>query len=247
MTMQIKLKKIRQKIDQIDKDLIFLLENRMALVKKVSEIKKDNPNICFVKAVREAEMVNNLMNSTNKISKITIFQIWRQIISLSLQTERSFSVNLFLDSKTIEKDKRLVREYFSALSKINIFDTKYLEKNTHKVEDIIICDRSNLDQFKFLLKNPNYKIFARLPDIDPDNSQTSNLNAIAKVEDHLEDLERVIISSKEKININNKTKFIKISYDNSDYYVYELGQKEYLNIKDKYQILIFGGFTEVFT
>ena len=74
------LTKIRNNIDKIDKKIISLLEKRLDEVSKVSKLKHLEPDICFIKNTREVDMIKNLINITDKIPPITIFQIWRSKI-----------------------------------------------------------------------------------------------------------------------------------------------------------------------
>ncbi|MBL6621376.1 MAG: chorismate mutase [Rickettsiales bacterium] len=245
--MQKKLDQIRDKIDKIDKEIICQLEDRLNLVKEVSKLKQENLNICFIKAKREAEMVKNLITSTNKISSVTIFQIWRQIISLSLQTEREFEVNFYSSNIDNDNNIRIIREYFSALTKINKYNNKSLLKNTHKAEDVIILDKKDNEQYEFLLKNQDFKIFARLPDIDPSKNYQSSLNAIAKLDVNVDDFENIIILSSQKIGEECLKSCCKINIAKQKFCIYELTKNQYKKLKNKYEIKLIGGFSEVFT
>lgn len=245
--MQKKLNQIRDKIDKIDKEIIYQLENRLNLVQEVSKLKQENLGICFIKAKREAEMVKNLIASTDKISSITIFQIWRQIISLSLQTEREFEINLYSSEINIERNIRIIREYFSALTKINKCNNKSFLTKDHKAEDVIISDKKDAEQYKFLLENQDFKIFARLPDISSSKNSQSDLNAIAKLDFNINDFENIIILSFKKIIEEGIKSCCEINITKQRFYIYELAKNQYNKMKNKYEIRLIGGFSEVFT
>jgi len=245
--MQKKLDHIRDKIDKIDKEIIYQLENRLNLVQEVSKLKQENLNICFIKAKREAEMVKNLIASTDKISAVTIFQIWRQIISLSLQTEREFEVNFYSSNIDNDNNIRIIREYFSALTKINIYDNKSLLKKAHKAEDVIILDKKDAEQYEFLLENQDFKIFARLPDVNSLKNPQSNLNAIAKLDFNIDDFENIIILSANKLIEGDLKICHEINITKQRFYICELAKNQYKKIKNKYEIKLIGGFSEVFT
>ena len=91
-----KLKKLRAEIDDIDKQIVKLIENRMKVSVKVGELKKEN-NIPVFDAEREKELIEEKIKLLkNKDLSNLIITIYNDIMSVS----KSLQKNL------IEKDNK---------------------------------------------------------------------------------------------------------------------------------------------
>ena len=59
------LQDLRSEIDKIDNQMIELLGQRMAIVSRVGELKKNNNEKFFIKSNREADMIKDLIKKIN--------------------------------------------------------------------------------------------------------------------------------------------------------------------------------------
>lgn len=76
-----RMKRIRSKIDSIDRHIIKLIEERSLLAKKIGNHKKKN-NLCLVDKKREKEVLNNIKKEAIHLglSSGVIVGIFKKII-----------------------------------------------------------------------------------------------------------------------------------------------------------------------
>ncbi|MFZ8864973.1 MAG: chorismate mutase [Rickettsiales bacterium] len=244
--MKEKLNKIRQEIDLIDCQMIKLLEERIALVKKVGQIKSSNCEISFIKADREFAMLVNLLSQSQHIPQQIIIAIWRLIISFSLQHEKKFAVNCF--SANIEKAKRLIREYFSALTQINFSPSL---NSKFGVQDLLVFERSDQKLYKYLYINNQYKIFTNLPDLNGDEREffyLSNLLVAAKIMLDTITYDIAIIAVPQQLaeQITEKIFLTEIEINAEIFYICEVKKKIYNSLKKEPHISLLGGYASDF-
>ncbi len=77
---------IRQKIDDIDNEILNLFAKRFSLVKEIGEIKKQK-NATIKDVQREEEKLNSLIKNTQGIPEAFIRDIWQRIFSESYRLE----------------------------------------------------------------------------------------------------------------------------------------------------------------
>lgn len=243
--MKEKLDKVRHQIDIIDYKIIALLESRISLVQQVAQIKSANNELSYIKPNREAEMMRKLIKHSEKIPAQVVISMWRLIISFSLQHEKEFRANYYGQDK--EKVTRLIREYFSTLTKVN--NVEKLDDNFND-EDLLIFANKEKDMFEFLLKNQEYKIFANLPDIKEGHTyfKLSNILAAAKIKSETIAFDRAITAipgllgedfEGELLSKKNKVKDVY-------YNIYDLSKTNYtklmLSPKKQGNIALLGGY-----
>lgn len=83
-----KLKEYRVEINQVDQELLKLFRKRLAIVRKVGELKKKN-NLLVVDKKRERELLGFLQNEGEKlgIRKEFIRKIWKTLFKESYLLE----------------------------------------------------------------------------------------------------------------------------------------------------------------
>ncbi len=94
-----KLAKVRSRIDEVDKKLLELLNDRTNLILQVAEIKKQNTLPLNEKALtvydpqREKELLDKLYSENflikGKLSKVDIEAIWSEILQVSRRMQQS--------------------------------------------------------------------------------------------------------------------------------------------------------------
>ncbi len=83
------LKKLRQKIDSLDSQLLALIETRINIVKKIKQVKQQN-NLNIKDELREDKLLQNLImqGETKGIRKEIITKIWKSLFELSYEIEK---------------------------------------------------------------------------------------------------------------------------------------------------------------
>jgi|GEM_PF-2823817 len=251
--MKEKLQKIRESIDSVDNKIIELLEERMGYVKQVAELKADNPNISYIRADREVDMLKKLLDIESNLPPQIIIQIWRLIISMSLQEERSFSIIANCEEAKQEYLKRLVREYFSSLTNVE-FVSDFTKPEL--IQDLIACQSADAKQYEFLLRNKGYKIFTRLPDLNNEREifELSDVHVIAAISEEVISFDRAIIAVLEgKLDAGSDVRQVvkEIEVQGRKYGIYDVAKTDFFELKesqaDSLIIEFLGGYVESFT
>ena len=117
------LQALRDEIDKIDDQMVVLLAQRMAVILKVGELKKNNHDKFFIRSSREADMIKNLIKKSEKnFPKSLIVNIWRKIITAANMQEQPLHIAIH-NPKNISDYSYLVREYYSDAVPFTIFDS----------------------------------------------------------------------------------------------------------------------------
>jgi chorismate mutase/prephenate dehydratase len=116
------LQAIRGEIDAIDEKIISLLEERMKIISKVAELKKNHQEKFFIRANREADMIKNLVKKTNLFPKAIVVDMWRKIITAANMHEQRLQVGIH-NPRNISDYSYLIREYYSDIVPILNFDS----------------------------------------------------------------------------------------------------------------------------
>ncbi len=167
----------RQQIDEIDEKIISLLVQRMTVIAKVGELKKNNQEKFFIRANREADMIKNLVKKSGELlPKSTIINIWRKIITTANMHEQPLQIAIHNPLKNSAYNY-LVKEYYSDLVPLHDLDSANnvilaLEKNQAQIA-IFVLPKINDEEKKEDLKETwwislannrsGLKIFAKLP------------------------------------------------------------------------------------
>jgi chorismate mutase len=114
---------LREEIDQIDNQIISLLMQRMNVITRVGELKKNNQEKFFIRSNREADMIKDLVKkSGNILPKTTIISIWRKIITTANIHEQPLAIAIH-NPKNIPDYDYLVKEYYNELVPLQNFDS----------------------------------------------------------------------------------------------------------------------------
>lgn len=117
------LQSLRSEIDKIDEQLVSLLDQRMEVVLKVGELKKNNQEKFFIRSNREADMIKDLIKKVGpNFPKSTIVHIWRKIITAANMQEQPLRVAIH-NPKNISDFDYLVKEYYSDEVPLAHFDS----------------------------------------------------------------------------------------------------------------------------
>lgn len=114
---------LRQDIDKIDDQIISLLKDRMEVVTKVGELKKNSQEKFFIRSNREADMIKNLVEkSKGVLSSATIIGIWRKIITAANMHEQALCIAIHNPCDVVDYTY-LVQEYYNDSVPIRNFDS----------------------------------------------------------------------------------------------------------------------------
>jgi hypothetical protein len=114
---------LREEINQIDNQIISLLMQRMNIITRVGELKKNNQEKFFIRSNREADMIKDLVKkSGNILPKTTIISIWRKIITTANIHEQPLAIAIH-NPKNIPDYDYLVKEYYNELVPLQNFDS----------------------------------------------------------------------------------------------------------------------------
>jgi len=182
--------KYRDKIDTIDNNILDLLEKRIDVVQEVGRLKTSHTNgNSFIRPGREAIMLRRISDRfDDRISKASVAQMWRIIISSAINIEENTCVStLFLSGN--EECYWLAREYFGTFTKMNQKPTimevlRDLYSKDATVGVIPIDDENSARPWWSRICDEENKprIFAKLPFIQLAESQKSPLFALGYVD-----------------------------------------------------------------
>jgi chorismate mutase len=114
---------LRQEIDKIDSQILSLFEQRMRIISEVGRLKTDSNDKFFIRSAREADMIKNLISKPeNPFPKSAIISIWRKIITVANMHEQPLNIAIH-NPKNISDYEYLVREYYSDIVPISMFDS----------------------------------------------------------------------------------------------------------------------------
>lgn len=222
------LEESRRRIDEIDKELVKLFEERMNTVVDVAKYKKEN-NIEVLNTKREAQVVENAINNLkNKDYSEEIADFFNHIMDISKNFQRKAiadkAINLIKEKYTIDlvesanKIGYIDKINHLSIDAMNLYFSKELEIiKFDEYEDILKAVSNGEIDFAFLaLDNAGdghiAKMYSLLETYDDVYIKDKfvvddNLNVINKNKsDKLEDLNKFIILGKDKYFCKDCTK-----------------------------------------
>lgn len=188
----------RKSIDEIDGKIIDLLKKRLKIVEQVGEYKQLNEvdkSPIFLRPGREADMLRSLINTAkDTYSPAVIANIWRNIISFSLNTEQEMGISVYN-----EQDYWLSREYFGSFSKITKHETseEAIKAVSENSSQIVVF---SIDNDKWWLNlPPDIKIFARIPFVEGEDKRHAFAAAKVAPEKTSDNTSLLLVKNTEKI------------------------------------------------
>ena len=114
---------LRGEIDAIDNQIISLLNQRMQVISKVGELKKNHQEKFFIRSNREADMIKELVKkSGDSFSKSAIVSIWRKIITNANMHEQELNIVIH-NPRNIAQYTYLVKEYYNDIVPLRTHDS----------------------------------------------------------------------------------------------------------------------------
>ncbi|MBL6785670.1 MAG: chorismate mutase [Rickettsiales bacterium] len=200
------LAQFREKINQLDDEIIKILEERQKIVNQVSKLKAENISASFLMPKREKEMLARLKSSSSSIPQELIQYIWRGIISFSLFSEKDFKIN---KSHITSEDE--LTKYFAAI--IPIINHVNIEETLHNFEkhneDIIILSYQETIKHHKLLLNKQLVCFKKF--------EKDEALAFAKITQNYLDDEKFLLLGK----LEKSDKTAKLIYQDKNFDLFE--------------------------
>ena len=206
------IQKFRAEIDAIDGQIISLFQQRMQVVEKVSEFKKNNLEKFFIKSSREADMIKELVSkASDNFPKSIIVNIWRKIITAANMREQKLNIAIH-NPKNISDYSYLVREYYGDIvpffnhdSATNIIAE--IEKNQVNIGIFALPNNENEENsenwwINLANNRTGLKVFAKIPFVEF-VSVEKNYNKIQLV--------AVAIKEAEKSNSDNSLFYVELN------------------------------------
>ncbi|MDX2082602.1 MAG: chorismate mutase [Rickettsiales bacterium] len=234
---EVTLEMLRQDIDNIDNKIIALLNQRMKVIDRVGELKKNNHENFFIRAAREADMIKELIKkSDGNFPHSAIVGIWRKIIAAANMHEQKIKIALH-NPKNIADYFYLLREYYFDAVPIYTHDSATnivsdLEKNEAQIGVFALPKNNNEDFDKSditenwwigLANNKSgIKIFAKIPFLEVDNKLGNNDNKI--------NLVALAIKAAERSKQDNSLFYLEVKKEISRSQVSEIFAKQNLTI-----------------
>ncbi len=219
------LQDLRSEIDKIDNQMIELLGQRMAIVSRVGELKKNNNEKFFIKSNREADMIKDLIKKSNSnFPKSAIINIWRKIITAANMHEQPLNIAIH-NPKNISDYAYLVKEYYNMEVPISFHDSVAtiaieMEKGETQIGifALPLARDNNSDKSDFsenwwinLANNKlGIKIFAKIPFVDSDKIDLVAV-AIKEAEKSSDDNSLIYIEVDKEISKNQVLSALKES------------------------------------
>ncbi|GDX36700.1 hypothetical protein LBMAG18_12110 [Alphaproteobacteria bacterium] len=117
------LQEIRFEIDKIDNQIVDLIKQRMSIIPRVIDLKKNYDEKFYIKSARESDMIKNLVNTVEgNYLKQAIAGIWRKIICVANMKEQILRIGIH-NPCSIGDYEYLVKEYFLPNLDIINFDS----------------------------------------------------------------------------------------------------------------------------
>ena len=212
------IKILREKIDEIDSQIIDLIKQRTEVVVNISKFK---PKGLAIRTGREAEVLRKILSKKPDIfPKKAFIRVWRELLSAYSQLQSSYSIGLCAPSHSVGYWD-IARDYFGSASKIILYKSPkaLLQKISDDHTIIGVLPHPQNDQVTDWWKNigvgsnEQTNIIARLPYGGKSEDQFEELEAIAVAsfpsEKSGKDRSWVIIEFNRKKSIDYLMKIIK--------------------------------------
>ncbi|NBV07124.1 MAG: hypothetical protein EBS06_07840 [Proteobacteria bacterium] len=207
---------LRQEIDDVDDKIIQLLKQRMQIINRVGDLKKNSNERFFIRANREADMIKNLLLKADAtFPKSAIVSIWRKIISAANMHEQSLKIAVHNPNK-IADYSYLLREYYYDAVPIQTHDSatnivSELERGEAQIGIFALPQSSEIKDKNDIAENwwislannkSGIKIFAKIPFVEFKNPPENNFSKI--------NLVALAIKEAEKSSADNSLFYLEI-------------------------------------
>jgi chorismate mutase len=163
------LEAVRERIDQIDAELLQLVDERAALAHQVAEAKKADggEGQVNIRPAREAQLIRRLLDTPRRAASTPlIVRMWRELIGESLRIQGDFHLGVW-GGQDLARTVELARARFGVAPPMRRFRTpeEALAVAREPGGVAVLALEPGDRWWGALLARPDLKVFAALPDL----------------------------------------------------------------------------------
>ncbi|WP_420607253.1 chorismate mutase [Novosphingopyxis sp.] len=158
------IEKLREEIDALDDALLDLVEKRLALSKSIAAAKTaEDDRHLMIRPRRERELIERLSGNTRAIPDASVSAIWRELMSLNLQSQRSTELALCADERRMHVADQARRRFGTVAPMVEVARPEAALERARTRETIAIIELNpKADWWIALASDPDLVIFDAL-------------------------------------------------------------------------------------
>ena len=132
---------LREEIDALDDALLDLVEKRLALSKSIAAAKSaEDDRHLMIRPKRERELIERLAGSTRAIPRASVSAIWRELMSLNLQSQRSTELALCADERRMHVADQTRRRFGTVAPMVEVAEPAAALERARTRETIAVIE-----------------------------------------------------------------------------------------------------------
>ncbi len=132
---------LRQEIDALDDALLDLVEKRLSLSKSIASAKSaEDDRHLMIRPRRERELIERLSGRTRAVPKASVSAIWRELMSLNLQSQRSTELALCADERRMHVADQARRRFGTVAPMVEVAKPEAALERARTRETIAIIE-----------------------------------------------------------------------------------------------------------
>ena len=158
------IEKLREEIDALDDALLDLVEKRLALSKSIAAAKTaEDDRHLMIRPKRERELIERLCGNTRSVPGASVSAIWRELMSLNLQSQRSTELALCADERRMHVADQARRRFGTVAPMVEVAKPEAALERARTRETIAIIELNpKADWWTALADDPDLVIFDAL-------------------------------------------------------------------------------------
>lgn len=158
------IEKLREEIDALDDALLDLVEKRLALSRSIASAKQaEDDRHLMIRPRRERQLIERLTGKTRAIPGPSVSAIWRELMSLNLQSQRSTELALCADERRMHVADQARRRFGTVAPMVEIAKPQAALERARTRETIAIIELNpEADWWTVLADDPDLVIFDAL-------------------------------------------------------------------------------------
>ena len=155
---------LREEIDALDNALLELVEKRLALSKSIAAAKTaEDDRHLMIRPRRERELIERLSGKSRSVPGASVSAIWRELMSLNLQSQRSTELALCADERRMHVADQARRRFGTVAPMVEVARPEAALERARTRETIAIIELNpKADWWTALADDPDLIIFDAL-------------------------------------------------------------------------------------
>ncbi|MBH9538785.1 chorismate mutase [Novosphingopyxis sp. YJ-S2-01] len=155
---------LREEIDALDDALLDLVEKRLALSKSIAAAKSaEDDRHLMIRPKRERQLIERLAGNTRAIPRASVSAIWRELMSLNLQSQRSTELALCADERRMHVADQARRRFGTVAPMVEVAEPAAALERARTRETIAIIELNpKADWWTVLAEDDDLVIFDAL-------------------------------------------------------------------------------------